>query len=102
LDKIEKEKVEKEYNLKETQENSTTVAQPSKAIDLKKDEEQVDKIGVPIVNESKNKEEPPTNQLGEGKWKQVMTTVSRTLTRTKNTPLRLTVSRIKVHLVGKN
>jgi hypothetical protein len=40
---------------------------PTEVIDLKKDEEQVVKTIVPIINESENKEEPPTNPVGEKK-----------------------------------
>jgi hypothetical protein len=64
---IDKEKVEQEQNLKETQEKSAMVANPSKVIDLTKDEEHVDKVGVPIINESENKEEPPEYLVGEKK-----------------------------------
>jgi hypothetical protein len=47
---IDKEKVEQEHNLNETQEKSAMVAKPYEVIDLTKDEEHVDKVGVPIIN----------------------------------------------------
>ena len=37
------------------------------AIDLTKDEEHVVKTDVPIISENENKEEPPTNPVGEKK-----------------------------------
>jgi hypothetical protein len=95
-DRIIKEKAEQEQNLKETQEKSATVAKPSEVIDLTKDEKQLDKTGVPIINESVFKEESPTDPVGKKKV-EISDDNSEQDTQTKKTPLRPTMSKIKVH-----
>jgi hypothetical protein len=43
------------------------VAKPCEVIDLTKDEEHVDKVVVPIINQTVTKEECPTDPMGEKK-----------------------------------